>query len=350
MPFTILDGGSYTSTGASQVIPLPSSADMFIAENITQIGGAGTVCIGGKWYGSKFGTGASPANDGIRYRIAGSNALLVDKFSTATASNGFTYLTALPLVEAQAANAITAISAANPAVVTQTNTYSTGDIIRIYNTTGDLTISGMDFQISSVSGAGYTLLGLANIAGNGLAAATAGNTRKVGNTLLSPLAVNPEMLYITNISQATRAVVSTSVDPSLYYSVGMEVHFSVPSSFGMTQMNQLTGVITAVNAVAASGNIGAYNITVNIDSTAFNAFAFPLSALSPTTPLFATLAPAGAKTQQNATTGVFTGYDFNLQPFRTANFTPCMIIGGGAASAGGANNDVINWTAYKLET
>jgi len=261
MPFTIITGGSYTSSGASQVVPLPSSADMFEVQNITQTGGAGTVCIGGKWYGPKFGNGASAANDGIRYRIAGSNALLVDTFATATASNGFTYVTSLPSVSAQAPNAITAITAANPAVVSQTNTYSNGDIIRIYNTTGMLQIAGMDFQISSVSGAGYTLLGLSATASNGFAAAaTAGNTRKVGSTLLAPLAVNPETLYITNISQAAQAVVSTSVDPSLYYAVGMKIHLSVPNSFTMSEADNLTGTIVAVNAVAASGNIGAYMI------------------------------------------------------------------------------------------
>ncbi len=350
MPFTIITGGSYTSTGANQPIPLPSSADYFRTWNITQMALTGTVCVGGEWFGSKFGTGASNANDGLRWRKAGSSVIQIDTFATATASNGFTYLTSLPSVEPQAANAITAISAANPAVVTQTNTYANGDIIRIYNTTGDLTISGMDFQISSASSSAYTLLGLANVAGNGLAAATAGNTRRVGTTLLAPLAVNPEMMYITNISQATQAVVSTSVDPSLYYSVGMKVHFSVPKSFGMTNINQLTGIILAVNAVSATANIGAYNVTVNIDSSSFNAFAFPATTLSPTASLFATFAPAGASTQQNPTTLAFTGYDFTLQPFRTANFTPLMIIGGGAASAGGANADVINWSAYKYET
>ena len=349
MPFTILDGGSYTSTGANQVIPLPSSADYFRTWNITQMALTGTVCVGGEWFGSKFGAGASAANDGLRWRKAGSSVIQIDTFATATASNGFTYLTTLPVVEAQAANAITAISAANPAVVTQTNTYAAGDLVRIYNTTGDLTIGGMVFQISTVSGAGYTLLGLANIAGNGLAAATAGNTRRVGTTLLAPVAMNPEFLYITNISAATQAVVSTSVDPSLYYSVGMKMRLSVPSSFGMRQADGLTGTIVAVNAVAASGNIGAYNVTLDIDSSAFTAFAFPLTALSPTARLFATLAPAGAKTSFDPVTLVQTGYDFTLQPFRTANFTPCMIIGGGAASAGGANADVINWMSYKLE-
>lgn len=345
MPFTIITGGSFTSTGVRVRIPLPSSADYFRTWNITQMALTGSVCVGGEWFGSKFGAGASAANDGLRWRKSGSSAILIDTFGTATASDGFTYVTTSPNVGAQAAAAITAISAANPAVVLQTNTYSNGDIIRIYNTTGDLTIGGMDFQISSASGSGYTLLGLANIAGNGLAAATAGNTRRISPTQ----AVEPEFLYITNISQASSAVVSTSIDPSTFYSVGMMMHFSVPSSFGMKEMDQLTGTITAVNAVAASGNIGAYNVTVDIDSTAFTAFAFPLTTLSPTATLFATLAPAGARTQTNLITNVTTGYDFNLQPFRTGQFTPYMSLGAGAASPAGVNADVINWSAYKFE-
>lgn len=347
MPFTILDGGSFTSTGAGVKIPLPSSADYFKIVNVTQMAAAGTTCVAAEWFGSKFGAGATAANDGIRWRKAGTNAILIDTFATATATNGFTYVTTAPVVEAQAANAITAISAANPAVVTQTNTYADGDFVRIYNTTGDLTIGGMVFQISSTSGAGYTLLGLANIAGNGLAAATAGNTRRVSNFA----AVDPEFLYVTNISQATQAVVSLSVDPANFYVVGNKVHLSVPSSFGMTQADQLTGTILAINAVAASGNIGAYNVTLDIDSSAFTAFAFPASALSPTTRLFATMAPAGSKTSFDPVTLVQTGYEFNLTPFHTGQFTPYMLIGGGGAgNASGAANDIINWASYKFET
>lgn len=346
MPFTIITGGSYTSTGANVKIPLPSSADYFKTWNITQFPLTGTVCVAGEWFGSKFGLGQTAANDGIRWRKAGSSAILIDTFATSTASNGFTYFTTNPIVEAQNTNAITAISAANPAVVTQTNTYNNGDIVRIYGTTGDLTIGGMDFQISSASGSGYTLLGLANVAGNGLAAATAGFTRRISTYQ----AVDPEYLYITNISQATQAVVSTSVDPSLYYVVGNLIHFSVPSSFGMSQINQMTGQIIAVNAVAASGNIGAYNVTINIDTSAFTAFAFPVTTLSPTSALFATFAPAGSRTQYSPMTMVQTGYEFQKTPFHTGQFTPYMLISGGAASPGGANLDQINWEAYKFET
>jgi hypothetical protein len=346
--FTILTGGSFTSTGAGIKIPVPSSADYFVTTNITQLplAPATGVVIRAEWYGPKFGLGQTAANDGIRWKKENSlNRLLIDTFATSTASNGFTYVTASPIVEAQAASAITAISAANPAVVSQTNTYSNGDVVRIYGTTGDLTIAGMDFQISSASGSGYTLLGLANVAGNGLAAATAGFTRRISQFN----AVDPEFLYITNISNATQAVVSLSVDPVNYYSVGMLLHFSVPGSFGMTQINQMTGKILAVDGVGASSNVGAYNVTVDIDTSAFSAFAFPLTTASPTAQLFATVAPAGARTQFNPVTGVQTGYDFQKQPFRTGQFTPYMFLSGGAQSPAGANLDQINWTAYKLE-
>lgn len=348
MPFTILEGGSFTqgSTAVDQKIRIPSSADYFRTWNITQMGLTGTVCVAGEWFGPKFGSGQSAANDGLRWRKSGSSAILIDKFSTSAASNGFTYVTTVPVVEAQGANAITAISAANPAVVTQTNTYSEGDFLRIYGTTGDLTIGGGVYQISSVSGSGYTLLGLANVAGNGLSAATAGFTRRVSKNN----AVDPEFLFITNISQATSAVVSTSVDPSPYYVVGMKIHFSVPKGFGMVEIDQMTGTITAVNAASASGNVGAYNVTVNIDSSAFTAFAWPVTTLSPTAPLFATLSPAGAQTSFFPLTNIQWGYDFVKQPFHVGQFTPYMLVSAGANSPAGAASDVINFMSYKLET
>ncbi len=336
MPFTIITGGSFTSASLGVKIPLPSSADYFKTTNITQMGLTGTVCVAGEWFGPKFGVGASAANDGLRWRKAGSSAILIDKFSTSTASDGFTYVTVVPVVEAQAANAITAITAASPAVVTQTNTYSAGDIIQFYNTTGMLQIAGMNFQISTVTGSGYTLTGLR--AAGFAAAGTAGFTRRISKML----AVDPQFLYVTEITQATQAVVRTSVDPTAYYVVGMKVHFSVPYSFGMTQMNQLTGKIVAMSAAN-------YTMTVDIDSSAFTAFAFPASTASPTATLFATVAPAGASTQVDPVTNVQTGYDFQFQPFRTGQFTPYMYLGAGAASPAGVTSDIINWAAYKFE-
>lgn len=332
MAFTITTGGSFTSTGAGVKINLPSSADLFETWNITQLAASNPNTVtNGLWFGSKFGSGASAAGSGIK--TVKTTAMLDSAFAAGT---GFTYVTQSPVVEAQSANAITAITAASPGVVSQTNTYSDGDILQFYNTTGMLQIAGMNFQISSTSGSGYTLIGLR--AAGFAAPATAGFTRRISKFA----AVEPEFLFVTEITQATQAVVRTSVDPTAHYVVGMKVRFSVPYSFGMYQINGLTGKIVAVSAAN-------YTITVDIDSSAFTAFAFPASSASPTAALFATIAPAGASTQFNPVTNVQTGYDFQYQPFRTGQFTPYMFLSGGAQSPAGAASDVINWAAYKFE-
>lgn len=331
MPFTITTGGSFLSTGASIKIPLPSSADYFKTWNITQlIASNPNTVVHGEWFGSKFGSGASAAGRGIQ--TVKTTAMLESQFA---ANTGFTYVTTAPFVEAQAPNAITAITNASPAVVSQTNTYAENDVVYLYGTTGMLQYGGMPVQISTVSGSGYTLIG---VRASGLTAGTAGFTRRVSKYN----AVEPEFLYITEITQATQAVVRTSVDPTQHYVVGMKIHFSVPYSFGMTQINGLTGKILAVSAAN-------YTVTVDIDTSAFTAFAFPLTTASPTAPLFATYAPAGASTQYDFVTQVQTGYDFSKQPFRTGEFTPYMLLAGGAQSPAGAAADQVNWMAYKLE-
>lgn len=332
MPFTILTGSSFTSTGAGVKIPLPSSADYFKTWNVTQLAASNPNTVtNGEWFGPKFGAGASAAGLGIK--TVKTTAMLQSAFAAGT---GFTYVTSAPVVEAQAANAITAITAASPAVVSQTNTYSADDVVYLYNTTGMLQIAGMPFQISTVSGSGYTLIGLR--AAGFAAAGTAGFTRRVSKYN----AVEPEYLYITEITQATQAVVRSSVDPTQHYVVGMKIHFSVPASFGMTQINQMTGKIVAVSAAN-------YTVTVDIDTTAFTAFAFPASTSSPTAQLFATYSPAGASTQFDPVTLVQTGYDFQKQAFRTGEFVPYLFLAAGAQSPAGAANDVINWISYKLE-
>lgn len=331
MPFTIITGGSFTSAGAGVKIPLPSSADYMEVFNLTKLAAANPNAVTiSRWFGPKFGVGASAADGGIK------TVKTTADLTSTYASGGFTYVQSSPVVEAQSANAITGITAASPAVVSQTNTYSDGDILQFYSTTGMLQIAGMNFQISSTSGSGYSLIGLR--AAGFAAPATAGYTRRISKYA----AVDPQFLYVTEITQATQAVVRTSVDPSQYYVVGMKVRFSVPYSFGMYQINGLTGKILAVS----SAN---YTITVDIDSSAFTAFAFPASTASPTAALFATIAPAGASTQFDPVTNVQTGYDFQFQPFRTGQFVPYMFLSGGANSPAGAASDIIDWMAYKLE-
>lgn len=335
MAFTLITQGSFLSTGVGVKIPLPSSADYFKTYNLTQmpLAPATPVVIMAEWFGGSL---INPAS-GLRWKKSANTSVLnLDTFATSTASAGFTYVTTAPTIEAQAANAITAITAASPAVVSQTNTYSENDVVYVYNTTGMLQYGGMAVQISSVSGSGYTLTG---IRAAGLTAGTAGFTRRVS----AAAAVDPQFLYVTEITKAVQAVVRTSIDPTPFYVVGMKMRFSIPSSYGMVEMNNLTGTIVAVSATN-------YTLTVDIDSTSFTTFAFPLTTASPTAAAFATVAPAGAKTSYDPIANTFTGYNFSKQPFHSGQFTPYMFCAGGAQNPAGANADTILWQAYKMES
>lgn len=338
MPFTIITQGTFTqpSTAVTQYIPLPSSADYFVTTNLTQMAttqSTGRV-VRGEWYGG----GLFADNDGLRWKKTNStSAINIDNFSTATASNGFTYVRTFP--QPQASLTGTTITAANPAVATVTNTYSEGDTVVIYNAVGMQQISGMTFTISSVSGSGFTLLGL-----NALGFATAATSFQVRR--VSPVEpVQPQTYFITGITQAAQAVVTVSQVHN--YVVGQCVEFTIPASCGMVQLNNFNQpqskppIITAVTA---------YTFTINVNTTNYTAFALPASTGSPTTQLFPTVAPQGQNAQFNPITNVQTGYNFVQVPFHSSLFIPYMILPAGAQSPGGSANDVIVWQAYKMET
>lgn len=344
MPFTIVSQGTFTqpATAVNQVIPLPSGADYFVTTNLTQMAttqGTGRV-VRGEWYGG----GLFQANDGLRWKKTNSSsAINIDNFSTSTASAGFTYVTANPAP--QAALTGTTISQASAAVASVTNTYSNGDQVVIYNAVGMEQISGMVFTISSVTGSQFTLLGL-NSSGFA-AAATAFQVRRLTQNpqgITTPVA--PSFLYVTAVTQAVGAQVTTSQQHGLV--VGQKIEFTVPSSFGMVQLNNFNQAGSKPIIVASI--VDTYNFTINIDTTNYTAFALPASSGSPTTQLFATIAPAGQATTFNPITNVTTGYNFTTVPFRTGIFIPYMLVPAGAQSPGGSASDVIVWQAYKMET
>src|SRR5208282_1615830 len=334
MPFTIVSSGTFTqpATAVNQIINLPSGADYFRTTNVTQMATTQNpgVCIRGEWYGG----GLYANNDGLRWtKTNSSSAININNFSTATASNGFTYYTTYP--DPEAALTGTTITNATPAVASVTNTYSEGDRVVIYNSVGALMYSGMSFTASSVSGSGFTLLGL-NTPGSAATAFTVRRIPKLGR-------VEPRALFITGITQATSGVVTVSEAHN--YVVGEKIVFNIPGSFGMIQLNSYTqqrpATITAVTT---------YTMTINVNTTTFTAFAFPLSSASPTTQLFAMLTSAGQSTQFNPVTNVTTGYNFTYIPYHSGLFIPYMLVPSGAQSPGGQANDIIIWEAYKFET
>jgi hypothetical protein len=107
--------------------------------------------------------------------------------------------------------------------------------------------------------------------------------------------VQPQYLYITAITNSNPMVVSVTAIHT--YVVNQLIHFSIPASFGMRQLDQMTGKIISINGL---------NITTNIDSTQFDIFAFPNFNKTPAPKAYATLTSAG---QQNS-------YDETNIPFQ----------------------------------
>jgi hypothetical protein len=312
---TLLQQGEFISDGKTQEIELPGNADYFVAQNLSQSGSVETPGRGVKfeWFKSpEFSNGYQLRT----FKSAGANTLE----RTVDTSGGFSFYETLP-IQGPAVTG-TAITAANPAVVTMNNTFSDGDRVALYGTTGMQQIAGADFTISSVSGSAFTLLGLD---ASGFAAAA---TAVIARRIPKRKDVLPSTSIVTAITQAKKAVVTTSVAHD--YVVGQLLHLSVPSSFGMTEADQRTVKVVAVTA---------YSLTLDLDTTSFTAFSFPASASVPSSRLFATVAPAGQKNS----------YDVTNVPFRSGNFVPFISLPAGINSPAGSNGDFIIWQAWKRE-
>ena len=111
------------------------------------------------------------------------------------------------------------------------------------------------------------------------------------NIYLPPSPVVPPFLLISNITQATNAVVT--VTTSNQYVVGQRVYFSVSFTYGMFQINSLSSTIQAVDVTNLI-------FTMDINTTLFDAFTVPVSGEQP-----ATLSPSGAHNIYNNTTVPF---------------------------------------------
>lgn len=315
---TLLQSGNFTSDGNGRRINLPGGADFFTVENQTELAATNDVNFRFTWNPT---LAESYAN--VTLKTGGTNTTQED----VATSSGFIYRDSYPAPEAPVA--ATAITAANPAVVTAaSHGYSVGDRVRVTNNTVMKQIGGMDFDVTAVGGVNTFTLGYLDASGF-LAAETSCNFRR----LAQELQVLPGALYITGISAASSAVVTFSRVHS--YVVGDVIYFRVPADFGMVEMDQRQGKITAITAST---------ITVDINSSAFTAFAFPLAANVPQNFAFAGLAgKRGLYDDWFSSSRTL----LDLDPFRDGLFIPYMWLPGGQGNPGGATSDIVVWQAWR---
>lgn len=319
---TVTLQGAFVANGDAIYIPLRMGIDWMRVYNTTVAAATQTTAVGVEYYWQL----GFPAAAAWEYKKAGSSVAGANLITYNT-TGGFTYYDS-SLADYGTVNATTtAISTASIPVVTNsgTNGLSAGQVVRILNQTAAPQFGGYDFTvgINTLSSTTFSL----DFAPQLSVAGTTGSWMLVNN---DP-AFYPSHRFITDITQADEAVVTFSVRHA--YEVGQIIRFNVSPAFGMSEMNGLEGTIIDVD------NSGVDNtVTVDIDSSSFTAFDFPLAADYPFTPASAT--PVGENT------AVALKANVNILSDATRNISSIgMILAAGTNSPAGSEDDVIYWQA-----
>ena len=324
--------GRFTADGAVKTISIRSDFDWIEVENQTAKYQSSTdLAFRFVWQrGQTDGRGdvwtklGNVANDPITVaQIAVNGGFLevdtsseTDQLSSAVAITGGTNITEPVFSTASTANLVS------------------GTIVRLTTMTGQINLAGYDFTIDTiVSNTSFKMAApLATAPG---AAATAGTYRIVR---YYP-GFLPRWRYISKITQADEAVITTTVPSG--YEVGQRLKVVVPVStqsgvndFGMIEMNGLYGTVKAID-----DTVGTQTVTLDIDSTGFTAFTFPTAAQAAKALSKAMLVPAGADDNTIDSDDVT-----NVDVIGVRLLNPQA---SGTAGPAGATGDVMYWKAGK---
>lgn len=313
MDGTILGQGSFTATATANPNPgsatvgaaspvtivIPSGVDWLKVYDYTQAGTAGNdsayfngtdnACVGYEFYwqrGMAAGTGM------VKYLANTTSIVSQDTF----VSGGFTLYDpsgqtpgSVPLLGNPVAT--TASTNATRPVVSTTNTagISVGTIVRM-SSTAQTDVNGIDMVVGAVTAnTSFTLLTATNALATAPGAIGGGGSYRIVN--FNPL-FYPARRFVTNITQATNAQVSTSVAHG--YVPGQAVRFNIPTQSGMIQLNP-TAQNNYVYATVVSV-VDNYNFTIDQNTTSYTAFTWPTIAQQPSS--FPSVEPVGENTAQ----------------------------------------------------
>jgi len=349
--------GVVTSLGGNTPVMLPFLPSFIEISNVTRAVAANGVTRA--WWEIEMGQGAAMLTTTSAGPVDGTSFI-----TTATGTGFQTYLAYASNLYG-ASQQVNLVTQAGAAAVTMVAPHGlvTGDVVIFQNlyqtaTTGMQQLCNIPFVITRTGATTFTIP--INTTG-GMYAAYNNGTATVQATMkkvLYPFLYAPGTACIASITQANPMVVTTTSPHN--FVVGQEVAFRIPAAYGMTQLNPFSlstipgspgyGYVTAVNS-----NV---SVSINIDSTAFTAFAYPTVAQ-----VEAGLGPAMivAAGDNNSGSNQF-GYNSPIIPTSVGTHTingPAIagayinntamgfVIGSGVA---GTAADTIYWRAYFAST
>lgn len=262
--------GTFTSTGAAQIINLPFRPGYVEMTNYSSF--------------------ATPANHGIPRAVwhsqMGQGFAAVDLFNATPVlttgvviTGGISTFQAGQLLQFGAAQNVSTITKANPAVVTASAAHglASGDVVIFSNlyqtsTTGMQQIANVAFTVTVTGATTFTIPWNTNqsnyTAYNSGSATVQGTFKKV----LYPYLYFPGDVVISAITTGTTTTIDTTSAHNMV--VGQEVAFRVPTAWGTQQLNSLPNVTIPGSPIYGYViSVTDYNtVVVNIDSTSYTAF------------------------------------------------------------------------------
>lgn len=246
--------GTFTSDGSAEFIPLAALPVSFEIVNKTQFAASPVVNTTIKALGfieDADGTAYQQSWTGVAQAVA--DATIV--------TGGFTWVTKDTPVLGPASTG-TAITAASPAVATSiAHGFETGDTVWLTETTGMLQIAGLPWVVTVLTANSYSI----DLDASGFAAPA---TNLVARKLNFADLYVPYLGFVSDVVVGATTTVTTSVDHG--FVVGQEVRLTIPSNWGMVELDALTGFVLSIPS--------ANEVVLDINSTGFTAFAFPTSA------------------------------------------------------------------------
>ncbi len=208
-------------------------------------------------------------------------------------SNGIAAINGISVIDAanQVKGPNIAISSFTPGTTTVWTTganhnFHVGDNVRVGSLTSAPELGGIVMTVTAV-GSATTFTTLLNST-NSLT--SVGIVYKVGNAYMpQPSLYYPEWRAIASITLANPMVVTTLVQQN--YQVGDKVRFQIPQLtpqnvpplyFGMPELNSgNNGLPKEFTVIAVNNAVGTQTVTLDVDSTGFTAFAWPVAARYP---------------------------------------------------------------------
>jgi hypothetical protein len=327
--------GSFISNGAMKFLPFQTGVDWITVYNESQMMAAGGTGYGVEFYWRTDFPKSITASSGGASTVYGmvKNRGASDIYTPGylTAASGFQWVDSTKQALGPAVT-LTAIDTSAHPVVSAATTGLIADysVVKIYSTLGALQFGGMDFTVTTVTGGTFVLAFAPQIA-----AGTTGSYRIVP---YDPI-FYPRTRYITAITQASSAVVTFSVTHG--YQIGQKLTFHIPqvsaTTFGMTELDGITATVTAINTTTNT-------VTINVDSSGFTAFAFPLTTDNSFTPAHAN--PAGMDTAVALSNNVSYTSDATINQ-GTSGLLLMPGVTDARGPAGFTSGDQISWIAHK---